>query len=177
MGLFLLAATLFSAAMLGAYYYCFVVPRRAEAQYLANRLREVRARSGAARVRLGGGLVREQEAPDFFAKFTAWFGFEARLQKMIDQADLGYRASRVLGLCVAIAAVVFLLASFVGIPILALQIGLAVGTAYIPVAYIGFMRDRRVAKFEHQLPEAIDLFNRSMKAGHNIQSGLQTIAE
>jgi tight adherence protein B len=177
MGVFLLAGFCFTAALIAAYYYCFVVPRRAEAQFLTARLREVRARSGAARVRLGGGLVREEEAPDFFAKFTSWFGFEARLQKTIEQADLSYRASRVLGLCFVIAVIVFGLANLLGIPIVALQIGLALGAAYLPIAYIGFMRDRRVAKFEHQLPEAIDLFNRSMKAGHNIQSGLQTIAE
>ena len=38
------------------------------------------------------------------------------------------------------------------------------------------VRGARLAKFEHQLPESIDLFNRSMKAGHNIQSGLETIS-
>jgi tight adherence protein B len=31
-------------------------------------------------------------------------------------------------------------------------------------------------KFETMLPDAIDLFNRSMKAGHNIHGGLETIA-
>jgi tight adherence protein B len=34
-----------------------------------------------------------------------------------------------------------------------------------------------MGKFEELLPDAIDLFNRSMKAGHNIQSGLETVAE
>ena len=32
-------------------------------------------------------------------------------------------------------------------------------------------------RFEEGLPDAIDLFNRSMKAGHNIHAGLQTIAQ
>ena len=31
-------------------------------------------------------------------------------------------------------------------------------------------------KFEEQLPDAIDLFTRTMRAGHNIHSGLETIA-
>ena len=37
-------------------------------------------------------------------------------------------------------------------------------------------RKRRLHKFEEQLPDAIDLFTRTMRAGHNIHSGLETIA-
>jgi tight adherence protein B len=33
-----------------------------------------------------------------------------------------------------------------------------------------------MSKFEDMLPDVIDLFNRTMKAGHNIHSGLETIA-
>ena len=38
------------------------------------------------------------------------------------------------------------------------------------------VRARRLHKFEEQLPDAIDLFTRTMRAGHNIHSGLETIA-
>jgi tight adherence protein B len=38
-------------------------------------------------------------------------------------------------------------------------------------------RKARLHKFEEQLPDAIDLFTRTMRAGHNIHSGLETIAE
>jgi tight adherence protein B len=38
------------------------------------------------------------------------------------------------------------------------------------------VRSRRLRKFEEQLPDAIDLFTRTMRAGHNIHSGLETIA-
>jgi len=38
------------------------------------------------------------------------------------------------------------------------------------------VRTRRLHKFEEQLPDAIDLFTRTMRAGHNIHSGLDTIA-
>jgi tight adherence protein B len=42
--------------------------------------------------------------------------------------------------------------------------------------YVLRVRKRRLSKFEQQLPDGIDLFNRSMKAGHNISSGLETVA-
>jgi len=38
------------------------------------------------------------------------------------------------------------------------------------------VRRRRLRQFERQLPDAIDLFTRSMRAGHNLHSGLETIA-
>src|SRR4029077_5378085 len=38
------------------------------------------------------------------------------------------------------------------------------------------VRRRRLRKFEENFPDAIDLFNRSMKAGHNIHSGLETLS-
>jgi tight adherence protein B len=44
------------------------------------------------------------------------------------------------------------------------------------VLYILRVRSRRLRKFEEQLPDAIDLFTRTMRAGHNIHSGLETIA-
>src|SRR6266436_8045804 len=46
----------------------------------------------------------------------------------------------------------------------------------IPIAYIRMMRTKRLSKFEDQLPDAIDLFTRTMRSGHNIHSGLETIA-
>ena len=57
-----------------------------------------------------------------------------------------------------------------------LTIALAIGFGYLPVGYIMWVRKKRLSKFEENLPDAIDLFNRSMKAGHNIHAGLETIA-
>ena len=47
---------------------------------------------------------------------------------------------------------------------------------FTPVVYILRVRSRRLHKFEEMLPDAIDLFTRTMRAGHNIHSGLETIA-
>ena len=46
----------------------------------------------------------------------------------------------------------------------------------MPVVYIMQVRGGGCKKFEEQLPDAIDLFTRTMRAGHNIHSGLETIA-
>jgi tight adherence protein B len=44
------------------------------------------------------------------------------------------------------------------------------------MVYILRVRSRRLRRFEEQLPDAIDLFTRTMRAGHNIHNGLETIA-
>jgi tight adherence protein B len=53
---------------------------------------------------------------------------------------------------------------------------ISVVLASLPIAYIMRVRGRRLHKFEELLPDAIDLFTRTMRAGHNIHSGLETMA-
>ncbi len=171
------AFLIFSAALFGAAYYAFIVPQRADNQALIGRLRELRARTGPVRQRGGADLLQQQEGLNLVGRFLAWLGLQRRLQKLIAQADLNYKAGNVLVVCLVIALFTYLICSAIGIPILLVNLFLSVLAGYLPVAYINFMRSRRLARFEHQLPEASNLFNRSMKAGHNIQSGLSTIAE
>jgi tight adherence protein B len=174
---FFISFLLFGTALSAAAYYAFTVPKRVENQALVTRLRDLRSRTVTTRVRTGGDLLRQEEGVNVVGRFLNWIGIQRRLQKTIAQADLPYKAGNVLVLCVAIAVVVFLLTKLLGIPIVIINILIAAIFGYLPIFYINFMRDRRLSKFEHQLPDAINLFNRSMKAGHNIQSGLTTIAE
>ena len=73
-------------------------------------------------------------------------------------------------------ATYFVLGLF-GLSLLALRIGFALLLGSLPVFHILRLRKRRLRKFEENLPDMIDLFNRSMKAGHNIHAGLEAIAQ
>jgi len=169
---------IFTGAMAAAVYYVWAVPRQQEREILAARLRELRL-SGGARSRMQGDLVRREQrgllAP--VGDFVAWIGILRRLQKYIDQANLKYRASDVFALCAITAVVLYFLLGLLGMSLLILRIAIAVGLALVPVFYVLRARARRLRKFEESLPDAIDLFNRSMKAGHNIHAGLETIAQ
>jgi Flp pilus assembly protein TadB len=171
-----IAFLIFSGALFGAAYMVFQVPQQEAEQVLAGRLRELRARSS----------VRSKSAPDLIKRdsrgplaslgdFVSWLGILRRLQTYIEQANLKYRAAEVFSLCLLLTGGFFLLFRLL-LSMLALQILLAVGIGSLPIFYILHVRKKRVRKFEEQLPDAIDLFNRSMKAGHNIHSGLETIA-
>jgi len=107
--------------------------------------------------------------------FIEWIGLIRRLQDMIDQANMRYRAPEVATFSLLLLlAVYFVLGLF--IPILLVKLTLALAIAAMPIVVILTKRKKRLAKFEQQLPDSIDLFNRSMKAGHNIHAGLETIA-
>ncbi len=130
----------------------------------------------AARDRGTDLIQREQRGRvAYLGDFIAWLGVVRRLQTFITQANLPYRAADVAGLSIGIALLSFLLLTlFVKSPVLQLAVTLVIGAT--PIAWIMRVRRRRLSKFEEQLPDAIDLFTRSMRAGHNIHSGLETIA-
>ena len=46
-----------------------------------------------------------------------------------------------------------------------------------PIFYISMKKKKRMKKFERQLPEALDLIARSLKAGHAFTGGLQMVTE
>jgi tight adherence protein B len=99
-----------------------------------------------------------------------------RLQETIDQANLKYRAADVFGLSLLLGGATFVILSLIGGGVFFLRLLIAFIIGIAPVVYISRVRARRLHKFEEQLPDAIDLFTRTMRAGHNIHSGLETIA-
>jgi tight adherence protein B len=173
----LIAFLIFTGAFVAAAYYAWSVPQQKQHNVLSARLRELRV-SGGARIRTSPDLVRREQRGQlaFLGDFVEWMGVLRRLQDYIDQANLKYRAAEVAALCVLIAGTLYVFLGLLGMNLLPLRIGLALAIGSIPLQYIRFVRSRRLHKFEQALPDAIDLFNRSMKAGHNIHAGLETVA-
>lgn len=53
----------------------------------------------------------------------------------------------------------------------------AVGAGSIPAAYVRHRARKRLDAFEEQLPEAIDLIGRAMRAGHPLSAGLKMVGD
>jgi tight adherence protein B len=174
---FVAAFLIFLAAMFVAGYYVWSVPEQEAARLLSGRMRELRANM-RSRTRSAPELLRREHRGTiaFLGDLVTWIGVFRRLQELIEQADLKYRAADVFGLSVLLATATFLLFSLVGGATLLLKLLLAVAAGIAPVVYIMRVRGKRLKRFEEQLPDAIDLFTRTMRAGHNIHSGLETIA-
>jgi tight adherence protein B len=177
MELTLVSFLLFTIALLIAGYYVWSAPQQEAADALSMRLRELRTQTRAGARAPSDLLKREHRgALAFLGDFVAWLGVMRRLQLHIAQANLRYRAADVVGLSLALGIGSFLLFGLVGLRLFALRLLFSGLIGAIPILYIERVRTKRLRKFEEMLPDAIDLFTRTMRSGHNIHSGLETIA-
>jgi tight adherence protein B len=173
----LVAFLIFTGALLIAGYYVWTVPQQEASDSLTVRLRELRTQTRSGSRPPSDLIHREQRGTfAFLGDFFSWLGVMRRLQTYIVQANLKYRAADVAGLSLALGIGFFLLFGLFGMQLFLLRLLLSALVGAIPIAYIRVKRGQRLAKFEDQLPDAIDLFTRTMRSGHNIHSGLETIS-
>ena len=100
-----------------------------------------------------------------------------RLDRFILQAGLEWTVSSFLLACGALGVFAFVLTMWMARqPVLpALVVGS--GAAMLPAMYLQRQRSRRLARMEKQLPEALDLVTRALRAGHSFASGVQMIGD
>lgn len=163
---------IFTAAFAAAAEYAWWGPQRRIRLDVEQRLRGLRVESG----RRAQSLLRQQQMSG--VSFLSRLHLMKSLQAMIDQGRLQYRAGGVLTVSILILVLAYLAADIFSLfPFLILKIMFAIGCASLPFFYIRTKRQRRMRQIEEILPDAIDLFTRAMRAGHNIHSGLQVLAD
>jgi tight adherence protein B len=163
---------IFTGAFVAAAEYSWWAPQRRARQEIEQRLRGLRVETG----RRPDSLLRQQSLGGI--GILSRFEVMKWLQSSIDQAKLPYRAGNVLLFSfILLAGSYFAADTFQLFPFLVLKVLFSAGCSVAPIVYIRTMRQRRMRQIEEMLPEAIDLFTRAMRAGHNIHSGLQVIAD
>ncbi len=99
-----------------------------------------------------------------------------RLDKLVVQADV----TQPVGFFILLTPLLFL-CGFVGMLILAkgylFPLLCGIGASLLPFFYLTRKKQWRMGKFEQQLPDALDLMARSLRAGHAFSGGLQMVAE
>ena len=100
----------------------------------------------------------------------------ARLSQLIQQAGRSYIAYRFFMFSVMVGVVVAILVWLIS-KSWSLTIAALVLSTWLPIAYIFYLRNQRLVLFEQQLPEAIDLIQRALKAGHPLVGALKLIAD
>jgi tight adherence protein B len=58
-----------------------------------------------------------------------------------------------------------------------LAVAAGVGVGLLPWLYVSYRRSRRLARFEVQLPEALDLMLRALRSGHSFASAVQMVGQ
>jgi tight adherence protein B len=106
-----------------------------------------------------------------------WIPLLVRLDVLITQAGLLVSTPRVLAIMVTLGVLVFWAAKllFVLPTLVALSAGLASGVGG-PWAFLTLRRRQRLNRFNQQLPDAIDLIVRSLRAGHPLNAAMSVVA-
>jgi tight adherence protein B len=172
---FLLVAGIIGAA----YYFLVLKPEEDEQRALRRRLKtgSVTAPRAASSP---DGLLRTEtplsQIPVVKAPLGAFTGVVQPLQRLIDRSGLSLTVGALILMCLVSAIGAFLLVQTLSRLTLAAAV-FAGAAAFIPIWFVNFKARSRIAKFEEQFPEAIDLLARALRAGHAFTTGLSMVAE
>lgn len=158
------------------YYMVIMKPEQEEQSSLRRRLK---TNIGAVRGAVMG--LRRQESqmsaiPSVDHLLRGLGSVSRPIQRRIDSSGLELSVATLILLCLCSGALGYLAVLFgTHLRVAAAVAGLFF--LYIPIWFINFMAGRRLAKFEEQFPEAIDLLSRALRAGHAFTTGLSMVAE
>jgi tight adherence protein B len=112
------------------------------------------------------------DVPNFMEDFVKRF---FNLRAFLQQADTQLTPAKFIGLSLGIAGATVVLLPIIRVPIAAAPLGVVLG--FIPFAALYMKRKRRLAAFGKQLPEALELIGRALRAGHSLASGFKLVAD
>ena len=111
--------------------------------------------------------------PGVFDAVLARFG---RLRLLFEQADTRLTPALFFAITGGLGAGGSILAAAVGIKVsLAPIMGVTAGS--LPLVWLIWRRRRRLKRFSVQLPDALELISRALRAGHSLQAGFNLVQE
>lgn len=162
--------------LLEGLYLAWNAYRGPEARRIEQRLRAMSA--GGAAGREASVLKRRllSEAPPL-QRLLLRLPRVAELDRLLEQSGSQASVAMLIGTSLLAGFVTFLGArTFPQVPAL-IATAAACGAACVPFLYILRKRQNRLRKIEQQLPDALDLISRALKAGHAFPSGLQMVGD
>jgi tight adherence protein B len=98
-----------------------------------------------------------------------------RLEDLLEQAEIGITVARLLTYCGIAAVVLYALGLLTAGGPLMSTVLLPIG-ALLPIMVVSWKRTRRSTKLSEQLPDALDMMGRSLRAGHALSSSFKMVA-
>ena len=151
--------------------------------YAGPEAKKITQRLGAAsRTRDGGvgsaelrGRVRRTARLEHSLFSSRHFHYFRRLST---ESGLQWPVSKLAGWTVTCAIAAFALTLLFGASIgPSLGLAIAAGAALMPLLYMRWKRGARMRMLEQQLPDALDLIRRALRAGHSVTAGVKMIAD
>jgi len=98
------------------------------------------------------------------------------LDRMLQQSGLQWTVTRLLFIALVAGALAVVVAGFFRLYWFVI-LGIGFAAATMPFLYVHRKKVKRLRKIGHQLPDALDLISRALRAGHAFPSGLQMVGE
>lgn len=153
-----------------------VVMRSDKEDEVAQRLDELTGKKKASRNQ--GPSASELLSASFGGTESAFEKYVAKhlnLELMFEQADVSMTVSKFLGFVAGAAALGFFAPTLAGFSLKFAPI-VAICFAFIPFSWLILKRKKRLKRFAAQLPEALELIARALRAGHSLASGFNLVA-
>ncbi len=99
-----------------------------------------------------------------------------RLRLLFEQADTKLTPSRFLIISGCLAAVGIVASASCGLPLAVAPLA-GMALAALPLAWLMWRRHRRLKSFAVQLPDALELISRALRAGHSLAAGFNLVRD
>jgi tight adherence protein B len=126
----------------------------------------------------GTTILRRQalSAVPWLDEFLRGMPGSAEVARLIRQAGHSWEVSSLFLLSLVVTVGVALLASL-AVPSIVLSIILGIGAGSLPYVFLLIARERRFRKCDAQVPEAVDLMARGLRAGHAVPAVLEMVGK
>jgi len=146
-------------------------------EVIQRRIQAVQRAENRGSTDVGMQLLRDElmsGVPVLNRAMMKW-SWSMRLRDFVTQAGLKTRPGKILMTCAVLALLAYLLAdlTYGRFPVPLLAAAVAGGA---PIVYIATKRRKRLRKFEELFPDALDLLNRAIRAGHAFTTGMGMVA-
>jgi len=157
-------------------YLWWQTNRSAEARRLAQRLKAVAEGIEDTGVRFSLYKERALSRMPWLADALQRMDTAHALDRRLLQSGLEWTVAYFVGLTVIAAAAGFAVPLFLRYPLLASLTGAAV-CALLPWLYVSRTRRKRMMRIEQQLPDAVDLMARALRAGHAFPNAVKMVGD
>ncbi|MBP2673250.1 MAG: type secretion system family protein [Deltaproteobacteria bacterium] len=144
---------------------------------------EFRKRLSLLRIR----RIEDEGVPDFLKsellsdvpllnRLLTKFRTAVRIDRRLQQADVPFTVGTFILCSVVLLGAGLVIGFFLNWPLL---LSLAVGLLlmYLPTAALNYRKRRRMTRFTELLPDTLEMFSRSLRAGHSFTGALQLVSQ
>jgi tight adherence protein B len=164
-----------SVLIIQGLYFSFKTLNRPEAQKVRKRLKTL-STSGSYNEDID--IIRKMTLSQvpWFNRILLGMHHNHGLYRLLEQANSRHTLGFFILLSLLLASIGYVISSLISLYFF-VKVSVSILFGIIPFFSLRIKKNRRMSKFERQLPDSLDLIARALKAGHAFSGGLRMVAE